>query len=500
MPNGLLRMIVPPGTRLTPRLAERAYMAGADQIPWQCRTRLHDGELTVERHVTDSGKFHIPWPVPGHGEVMLSTATLMERDRPYQLLVELARGKVNQVRNQIAEWQSIGLVAPAKVEAALHKSLKHLSKAVTSQADAAKAAELAEKAIVAALDVADLLVGCYIDQALAARQRQSPRLQVLLGGALSCEMPEPPLDGQFLRSFNACIAPLVWRQVEATEGSYQWDVFDRQIEWCTRHGLAICAGPLLRLDALGLPDWLYLWEGDFNNIQSFASDYVEAVASRYRGKVQVWHCASRINVGDGLSLSEEQKLRLAVRAIEIVRDIDSATPLVVRFDQPWAEYMSRTAPDLSPLHFADALVRAGLQLSGIGLEINMGYYPGGSYPRDRLEFSRLVDLWSCLGLPLQLMLTAPSGQHLAQPPATARGKPAPLIDAFPGGWSPENQAAWIKHYFPLLLAKPAVQGIFWNQFRDSEPSEFPFAGLVDASGAIKPAFTALAGLRKKYLD
>jgi hypothetical protein len=340
-------------------------------------------------------------------------------------------------------------------------------------------------------------VGSYIEQALAARQRQSQRTAALLGACLGPEMIEPPLDGQFLRAFNSAIAPLTWRQVEGSEGSYQWDVFDRQIEWCGRHRLAVCAGPLLRLDSLGLPDWLYLWEGDFSNLQSFASDFVEAVVTRYRGKAQVWHAASHINVGDALSLNEEQKLRLAVRAIEIIRDIDPATPLVVRFDQPWAEYMSRTTPDLSPLHFADSLVRAGLQLSGIGLEINMGYFPGGSYSRDRLEFSRLIDLWSCLGLPLQLMLTVPSGQQAAQ---AAKGRPAPVPDAFPGGWSPENQAAWIKHYFPLFFAKPAVHGIFWDQLRDPEAAEFPFAGLVDAGGVIKPAFAALAGLRRKYLD
>ncbi len=498
MPNGLLRMIVPTGSRLTPRLAERAYMTGSDQIPWQCRIRLNDGELTVERHVTDSGKFHIPWPVPGHGEIVLATATLMERDRPYQLLVELARGKINQVRNQIADWQSIGLIVPNKVEATLHKALKQFAKAATSQDDVERAAELAEKAIVSALDVADLLVASYIEQALAARQRHSHRLPVMLGGALAADAPAAPLDGQFLRTFNACISPMVWRQVEASEGSYHWDAFDRQLEWCSRHGIAVCGGPLLRLDALGLPDWLYLWEGDFNNIQSFASDYVEAVVSRYRGKLQAWHCASRINVGDGLSLNEEQKLRLAVRSIEIVRDIDPATPIIVRFDQPWAEYMSRTSPDLSPLHFADALVRAGLQLSGIGLEINMGYYPGGSSLRDRLEFSRLLDLWSCLGVPLHLLLTVPSGQQ-AQP-AAGRARPAPLADAFPGGWSPENQAAWIKHYFPLFFAKPAVQGVFWNQLYDSDAAEFPHAGLIDSSGAFKPAFAALAVLRKKYLD
>ena len=41
----------------------------------------------------------------------------------------------------------------------------------------------------------------------------------------------------------------------------------------------------------------------------------------------------------------------------------------------------------------------------------MGYEPGGSFFRDRLELSRLLDLWSYLGLPLQVILTVPSGEQ-----------------------------------------------------------------------------------------
>jgi len=95
------------------------------------------------------------------------------------------------------------------------------------------------------------------------------------------------------------------------------------------------------------------------------------------------------------------------------------------------------------------------------------------------------------------MINVPSGQ---QPLPGPKGQPLPIADAFPGGWSPENQAAWIKHYFPLFFAKPAVHGVFWNQLRDEDAAEFPFAGLADSSGAIKPAFAALSGLRRKYLD
>lgn len=159
--------------------------------------------------------------------------------------------------------------------------------------------------------------------------------------------------------------------------------------------------------------------------------------------------------------------------------------------------MGRTAPDFSPLHFADALVRSGLKISAVGIEINMGYQPGGSYPRDRLEFSRLLDLWSYLGLPLHVTLTVPGGETVEGGP---RKGPTPLTQAFPGGWSPENQAGWIRHYVPLLMSKPAVHGIFWNQLADGDTEEFPYGGLFDAAANPKPALTALINLRRKHVD
>jgi hypothetical protein len=138
-----------------------------------------------------------------------------------------------------------------------------------------------------------------------------------------------------------------------------------------------------------------------------------------------------------------------------------------------------------------------LKVSAVGIEINMGYQPGGSYPRDRLEFSRLLELWSYLGLPLHVNLTVPGGETVG---GGMRGRLIPMAQAFPGGWSPENQAAWIKHYVPLLISKPAVHGIFWNQLADGDTEELPHGGLFDAGGNPKPAVNGLVGLRRKHVD
>jgi hypothetical protein len=200
--------------------------------------------------------------------------------------------------------------------------------------------------------------------------------------------------------------------------------------------------------------------------------------------------------GHALGLDEEARLQLAAKAINTVRQLDPTTPLVVTFDQPWAEYLAHEQLDLAPLHFADALVRADLGLSGIGLEINLGYHPGGSVHRGPLAMSRLIDTWSLLELPLLVSLTAPSSA--AEDPHTD-GK-VRVVAGTPEDVTPESQSDTINQHIPLLLAKNAVQIVLWNQLSDATPHHFPHSGLFDADDKAKPALEALQKIRQHYLN
>jgi hypothetical protein len=253
---------------------------------------------------------------------------------------------------------------------------------------------------------------------------------------------------------------------------------------------------MLELDDRGLPDWLCLWQDDLDSVAGFIAEHVKATVKRYRGKVSLWECASRVNIGEALSLREEDKLKLTVMAVETARAIDPKTPMTVRFDQPWAEYLARTELDLSPLHFADALTRAEIGVTGLGLEINLGYQPGGTLPRDRLAFNRLIDLWSCLGLPLYATLTMPSSGE-EDPLATSQSRPMDNVAS--GGWTPQLQQSWIEKLAPFLISKSAIHGLIWNQLDDAVPHDFPHAGLIDAHGQSKPVLQTLAALRRQHL-
>jgi hypothetical protein len=185
-----------------------------------------------------------------------------------------------------------------------------------------------------------------------------------------------------------------------------------------------------------------------------------------------------------------------VASIDAVRRADPRTPIVLSIDQPWGSFMSRQPCDLSPWHFADALVRAELGLAGIGLEINFGYAPGGSEPRDPLEFGRQIDRWSVLGLPILVSLVVASG---GAPDPLAR-RAGQVVRYPPGGeLSGATERAWAEKYLSVLLAKQPVQAIVWNQLTDSQPHALAHGGLLDAVDEPKPIVEYLEEFRREYV-
>lgn len=488
---GLMRFLVPPD-RIAEEAVPQAYLSGFDRIPWQIEVEYADGELVLQRTTSDSASLHIPWSVEGYGTLILATGTLMERPEPYHLPLELARGEVGQLRNQLAEWRAIGLLGGEDVDKKAAEATVYFGRAIAVEHGSPESNQWAEQAIVAALEASHLLAATYTEQALAVRRRVLQRLASFLGANLGVSSLDDYTAREFLQTFNAAGVPLSWREIETSEESFFWEASDKQLQWCRTNRLAVCAGPLLQFDPRTVPDWLCLYEDDFDSLLDCASQFVQATVTRYRGQVDLWVCAGRVNTAEAFLLSEESKVRLTARAIELTHTLDPNTPVVVSFDQPWAEYLCRSGMDFPPLHFADTLVRANLGLSGLMLEINVGYHPGGSLPRDPLEFSRQLDYWSLLGVPLYLSICAPSASH-ADPLASRHTKLPP------DSWSPKAQQAWVNRYVPLLLAKPCVQGVLWNQLRDAEPHDFPHGGLFDLRRHPKPALRQLASIRTAYL-
>jgi len=491
---GLMRFVVNPPERIVEDAIHQAYMSGLDRIPWPSRIRLEEGGFVLERSVADSGNLHIPWYLEGHGWITLTTGSLMERSDPYHLPLELARGQIAQVRNQLFDWEALGLAVPDSISQRLAEAVELLSRAVTESNAVDETARLAGQSLVAAYEAGEQLAACYVEQALAIRRQAGQRRPCFWGANLGMSLLDTFTADQFLQTFDTGCIPLVWREVESSEGVRSWHVSDSQIQWCKKHRLKVCGGPLLNFDARAMPDWLYLYEEDPESIHTFASEYLQAVVGRYQGQVDYWLCAARSNTAEVLSLSEEDRVRLTARAIELVHEIDPYTPVIVVFDRPWGEYAGHRETDFPPLQFADALARAEIGLGGIMLEMNLAYLPDGTPLRSLVDCSRQVDSWGQLGLPLYIALSIPSSAHI-DPLAQRFSKTLP--DSY--SYTPKSQQLWARRYLSLFLAKASVQGVLWTQLRDVEPHDFPHGGLFDLRRHPKPVLRTLASLHQAYL-
>lgn len=485
---GLMRLFVHDAKRLAGLEPSRVHMVGFEELPWFGRVFISDKQLVIERPESDSGAVCVPWSVRERGELLLATATLMEREAPYFLEVELARGVNNRVRNQLAAWQQLGLQPTEELLAEVRAATHAFCQAAARMHDPPAAAAAAEQAIDLGAAAADRLAACYAEQALGHRLSMAGRLNTLLGVGLSCEVPPTGVQQPIVDAFQLVAVPAAWRTVEASEGERHWKMADEQVRWAQQNKLRVVGGPLLEFDERRVPDWTYLWEGDFDTLSALMIDHVRNVVQRYRGKIHIWHVASRLNRPHVLSLNDEDRLQVVAMAIRAVRELDPRTPVVVSFDQPWAEYMATQQVDLAPVHYADALVRADLGLSGLGLEMNVGPQPWATAPRLPIDFSRLIDQWGQFELPLFLQFTVDNQTSHGLDQARGGGD----------GKTTSGRADWVERHLPTILAKNSVQVVLWNQLSD-RGAEFPHAGLFDDHDQPKPVFNALQGLRKQFL-
>ena len=284
--------------------------------------------------------------------------------------------------------------------------------------------------------------------------------------------------------FSSLGVPLNWKIIEPSEGKYQWETAEKLIQWCLENRLLPYGGPLLDLSAEGLPSWLLYYQQDPSHMQDLICHYVESVTSRYSGKIRNWEIIARANSGGTPGMSEENRLTLAARVIDIARQTDDENQLFIRVDQPWGAYQGKGSHRLSPFQFVDALLRSGIGLTGVNLEIAMGFQQIGAGFRDLLDLSRLIDLWSALGVPLYVTLAYPSSRDV-DPKASTRIKV--MGDQWRLPWSDESQAEWIDHALPLILAKQAVVGVFWSHLADGQPHHYPNAGFIRPDGTVKPS-------------
>src|SRR5437899_396330 len=246
---GQMTFQLPPGLPADmARELERACLAGGfDNAPTPTTVHVAPGRLNVARQLDESGYLITPWEIPGVGRLMTTTATLIGRDDPYSLALEIARGKVHQVRNHVAEWPFLGFAPRPEHEEQLRALSRSFGRAASVESTD-EGARVADDCVSEAFLLAEALVPYYVDRLFTLRHQRFPKLDTALG----CQLTALPQDAQALSAFNALRLSLTWRDIEPAESRYDWERADAVIDWAEANNVPIAGGPLIDFSRGGL--------------------------------------------------------------------------------------------------------------------------------------------------------------------------------------------------------------------------------------------------------
>ncbi len=517
---GSMKFHIPGLAELDSRLLTTAAVVGIEGVPWAGRITSDGDELSILRAIDESGRVQIVWPTVTRGPLMLGTASLRVNDEAYVLPLEIARGSVDRLATRLSEWTRWGIQPPENFFELFANAKRFLVDAIVAKENLSDVALSAQHSIEFALAASRILCQTFSRQLLSNRNKNEGQLSTLQGARLPTHEHWKSVATTLKPMMNTGWVDASWHVIRQSSGRLNLQQIDDQIEWCANASLRVIAGPLVSLQPHAIQDWFFVMD-DFQAIVDEACQYAEQVVSRFRGRVNLWNLASGFNSLNELKLNEDQIMLLAVSLLETVRKADPMTPIVFGIDMPFGEYLGVDESGISPLHFADALIRADLGLNGLLLEINYGVWPAGTPMHDALDLSNLLDLWSTLGLPLVLSMSGETKTRLAEKAASKLASDAPIDSKLsvskygsipswkssPPAFDPAALKGLVKQsassqmfeMVALALSKPSVHGVFWNQPDDRTPPNFPFASLVQPDGTATDLLTGMANLKKRHL-
>lgn len=519
----------------TPR---HAHLIGPDDLALPAEITLNGTVIEAVKRVEGAGSLAIQYPLPSPtgGTLTLRTTLLPERPAPYLLTLELARHQVMLLLNKLEEWALFDLPASDPVMLSVERARSAWTHALVVQRRSgstglysSEAESAATDALIAAIEAGESLA------ALSARLQHARRINGELdrlarkpppanaitdhetqearkraAGSAGVILPEVPQIGvgvcpavfspavcdAIVNCADFVSVPMRWAELEPNEGKYSFARTDRWIEWAvTKAKLPVVAGPVLDFDAGGVPDFLYIWEHDYETLRDVVIEHVKQVVTRYRRTVHTWTICSGLHVASNFAISYEQAVDLTRVCVLIVRKLQPTAKVQIEIAQPWGEYTAevsaRASRSIPPAVYCELLNQVGVDFDAVALKVQMGVPLPGRSTRDMMALSALLDRYGKLDKPLSIsVLGAPSA------PITAMGDDALESGSWRRPWSTEQQGLWAARAMALAAGKPYVKSICWQEIADGPAPCMAGGGLLNAQGHPRPAMTALTTLRE----
>jgi hypothetical protein len=467
-----------------------AYMFGTDGISIRrARIAVSNGCVECVRPNVETAGLAMLWPISGFGRILLPTTCLPERERPYNLNVEIARAKLMQITNRREDWSFFDSVEG--MEDVSRESQDLFIEAIQSISDAPKASRLADESLKRAMVYSEKLAVRY-GKLLFDKRRKSHGFG---RGCLGCRIdPRQAARPQYLQKlldfFSAVTVPINWAQVEARKGHLDFSTVDECISLLSGRKVVIGAGPLLRFTPDHLPDWLLQSGVGFEKMRDLAYQFVAKVVARYANVVHRWYVISGINAYNQFNFNFEQILEMTRAASMGVRAAGSRAVKIIEVSHPWGEYYATTPNSIPPFVYMDMVVQSGTNFDAFGLRMRFGKDEVGMHLRDMMQISSILDCFAIVAKPLHIT-------DVEIPSANGSGPfEGQVAGVWHQKWDEIRQSQWLNRFYKIALSKPFVEAVNYGVLVDSEDATIAHSGLLTGKFETKEAFNTLKRLHE----
>lgn len=465
-----------------------AFMFGTDSIALRkTDIEFSDGVINCSIETGLTSGLSLLWPVEGFGKDLLSTTCLPERDSPYILNLELARGKLMQVINKREDWSFFN--DHKSITETYQRIQKLFTKALQNIDEPGKASVLADQVISETVALAEELAVAQAKKAFKNRVES----KTLGRGCLSCrfdpaKMNDPKYIEKMKGLFSFITIPVNWAKIEKEEGKFDFSEIDASIKAIARKRMAIAAGPLLKFTPDHIPDWLKVPGVTFQRIRDAAYDFITKIVSRYANYIKAWQVISGMNAVNFFGFNFEQILEITRAATMAVKAANPRAFKIVVITNPWGEYYSSALNTIPPIVYLDMVMQSGIKFNAFGLELAFGKDQDGMHVRDMMQLSSMLDLFSLLGKPLYI-----TGLEI---PANQTEEYSENAGQWHRPWDQPLQREWLEKFYQIALGKPFVDSVGYSCLTDKTDSEVSDSGLMANDLTPKESFKAIQKIKK----
>jgi len=466
-----------------------AYLFGTDGISIRrAKIRFRNGFVECERPNLETAGLALLWPIDnGLGRMLLPTTCLPGGERPYNLNLEIARGRLMQVINKREDWSFFDAVEG--LEDISKQAQDLFIQAIQNISDAPAASQLADQSLREAIVFSEKLALKQAELSFSARGKGHGFNRGCLGCRVDpMQINDPEYVEKLLELFGFVTIPIDWAVIESHRGSFDFSAVDACINVLGKKRLVIGAGPLLRFSRENLPKWLLRSSAGFEKIRETAYQFVSRVVARYSGSIHRWFVISGLNALNHFGFSFEQALEMTRAANMAVKAASNRGVKIIEISNPWGEYYATIPNSIPPLVYMDMVVQSGINFDAFGLVMQFGKNESGMHVRDMMQISAILDYFGPIGKPLYItdvQVPSQNGDGLYS------GK---VAGVWHEEWDQSRQGQWIEQFYRIALSKPFVDAVTYSNLADIKGSTIVDSGLLTSRLEPKESFRALQKL------